>query len=100
VNVIMQQYPPSFCRLVKTNIGDLEDRATERKTIRTGVTTDPERRKREYEYDGYAGTMYYAETQNMKRAEDRLLAICHCRENEQRKSNAKSEPGYVYVIQS
>jgi len=89
-----------FCRLVKTNIGELEDRAREWKTIRVGATTDPDRCKREYEHDGYAGTMYYAATQNMKRAEDRLLAVCHCRENEQRTSNAKSEQGYVYVIQS
>jgi len=89
-----------FCRLVETTIHDLESKARERKTIRTGATTDPERRKREYEYDGYTGTMYFAATQNMKKAEDRLLAICHCKENEQRKSNAKSEPGYVYVIQS
>jgi len=47
-----------------------------------GATTEPERRKREYERDGYTGTMYYAPTQNMKKAEDRLLAICHCKENE------------------
>ena len=48
----------------------------------------------------YAGTMYYAPTQNMKRAEDRPLAVCHCKENDQRTSNAKEKPGHVYVIQN
>ena len=89
-----------FCRLVETTIHDLESKARERKTIRTGATTEPERRKREYERDGYTGTMYFAATQNMKRAEDRLLAVCPCAMNMQRTSNVKEEPGYVYIIQS
>ena len=43
---------------------------------------------------------YYAQTQNMKEDEDRLLAVCPCVKNEQHTSNAKRKPGYVYVIQS
>ena len=43
---------------------------------------------------------YYAQTQNMKEDEDRLLAVCLCVKTEQRTSNAKRKPGYVYVIQS
>ena len=58
-----------------------------------GATTEPEQRKREYEHNGYTGTVYYAANQ---RAEDRLLAVCHCKENEQCTSNAKEKPGYVY----
>jgi len=43
--------------------------------------------------------MYYAATQNMKRAEDKLLAVCHCAMNKQRTSNVQEEKGYVYIIQ-
>ena len=42
--------------------------------------------------------MYYAETQNMMLAEDRLLAIRVPRYNIQEESNTQEEEGYVYVI--
>ena len=67
--------------------------------IRTGATVDVDRRRDEYEEDGYSGTMFFAETRNMKFAEDRLLEIRVPRYNEQTLSNAQEEEGYVYVIQ-
>lgn len=90
-----------LCSLEKTTIHDLESKATEQKTFRAGATTEPERRRGEYERDnGYTGTMYYAATQNMKKAEDRLLAVCPCAMNKQRTSNVQEEKGYVYILQS
>ena len=66
--------------------------------VRAGSTEDPRRRKNQYEDQGYGGTMFYARTENMMKAEDRLLAsrgFCH---NAQRQSNAYEGPGYIYVI--
>ena len=85
---------------MQTTIGDLITKAKGSRTIRAGATNDPKRRKNEYEQKGYTGIMYYAQTENMKEDEDRLLAVCPCMKNEQRKSNAKRASGYVYVIQS
>ena len=42
--------------------------------------------------------MYYAETQNMRLAEDKLLSIRVPRYNIQDISNAQEDDGYVYVI--
>ena len=66
--------------------------------IRAGATIEPEQRMKQYEYDGYSGAMYYSKTQNMKAAEDKLFEIRVPPENVHTKSNAPSEPGYVYVI--
>ena len=66
--------------------------------IRTGITIDPKRRAGEYIRKGLRGTMYYCKTNNMRYAEDRLLKLCSCPENQQRKSNAQEDPGYVYLI--
>ena len=80
----------------------LKQFAQQGNAVRVGATNDPHRRAGEYSREGYRGTMYYASTQNMQRAEDNLLASCKakhaCAENFQRSSNAKAEPGYVYVI--
>ena len=69
---------------------------------RVGATEDIQRRKGEYERDGYRGTMYYFKTPNMKSAENTLLSVCKacgaCPRNVQRVSNAQASPGYVYVI--
>ena len=43
--------------------------------------------------------MFYAETQNMMFAEDKLLEIKVPRHNVHEFSNAQEEEGYVYVIQ-
>ena len=68
--------------------------------IRVGATTDPERRRKEYQREGYRGTMICAKTQNMKKAENKLLEACRtCTANIQRSSNVVAEkPGYVYGI--
>ena len=64
----------------------------------TGTTIDPARRQGEHKRDGHEGAMYYAKTQNMKKAENRLLKKCPCPGNTQRTSNAPSRPGNVYLI--
>ena len=63
-----------------------------------GTTVDPQRRRGEHERDGKMGTMYYTKTENMRQAEDKLLEICNCSGNQQRRSNAQERPGYVYLI--
>ena len=63
-----------------------------------GATIDPERRCGEHQRKGYQGIMYYAFTKNMKLAENRLFERCPCYGNIQHHSNAKSDPGYVYII--
>ena len=42
--------------------------------------------------------MYYAQTDNMFYAENRLLELREYRHNIQEKSNAQPKKGYVYVI--
>ena len=69
-----------------------------KKAIRAGATKDHEQRKGQYEREGYSGTMYYANTDNMKSAEDKLFKIKVPPENVQTRSNISEEPGYVYVI--
>lgn len=77
---------------------DLRDHTFRRGTVRAGVTTNPEVRAFFYERDGYSGTMYLARTRDMRRAEDKLFSRRDYRHNVQRRSNAKAEPGYVYLI--
>jgi hypothetical protein len=43
------------------------------KSVRVGSTNDPDRRRQQYEQE-CGGTMYYAPTDNMLDAEDKLLA--------------------------
>jgi hypothetical protein len=52
---------------------------------------------KEYERDGYKGTMYEAPTKNMRMAENKLLGsdLLH---NDQGKSNVEAKPGHTYVI--
>ena len=82
----------------------LQQRAKQANDERVGATIDIERRRGEYEQNGYSGTMYYFKTENMKNAEDKLLNECKssgvCPRNVQKASNAKASPGYVYVIAS
>ena len=74
------------------------------RALRVGATVDIPRRAREYtgDYQFSGRPMYYAETSNMKYAENRLLMRCEegdgCRANIQRRSNVRDEPGYVYAI--
>ena len=64
-----------------------------------GCTVDPYRCKAEYEREGYVGTIYIAETENMKKAEDKLLAHHEFWHKVQQSSNAEEKPGHIYVIQ-
>ena len=42
--------------------------------------------------------MYYAETKNMRTAEDRLLHNFNFEYNKQKNSNMPESKGYVYII--
>lgn len=67
---------------------------------RTGITVDPHRRAGEYRREGWSThcTMYYCKTSSMRYAENKMLSLCACPANKQRKSNASEDPGYVYLI--
>ena len=66
--------------------------------IRAGSTEDPRHRRSAYEGDGYGGTMYCAKTDNMKKAENQLLASRNFLHNDHSRSNATEGRGYIYVI--
>jgi hypothetical protein len=85
-------------QLKKVTQGDLKDIIEEHGSIRVGVTTRIDDRMCEYQDEGYTGTMYYADTENMWLAENRLLRIRIPLHNEQEESNAQEEKGWVYVI--
>ena len=78
---------------------DIYKKLEEQGVVRAGCSIDPKRRKDEYEREGYVGAMYYAETENMKTAENRLLDYRDYRHNVQKSSNAQEKAGYIYVIQ-
>ena len=58
---------------------------------------DPVVRAREHYHDGKKGTMYYAESSNMRRDENMLINSCRQCINKMR-SGAPRQPGYVYVL--
>ena len=66
-------------------------------SIRVGSTKDPKNRGKEYEREGYSGTIYTAKTSNMKKSENKLLKA-NPRHNDHKKSNAAEESGFVYVL--
>jgi hypothetical protein len=76
---------------------EIEKDAKKNGSIRVGVTDDPKRRAREYEQEGYQGTMEIARTSNMRKAENRLLDRNY-RHNQQKESNAPEKEGYIYLI--
>ena len=85
----------------KVTFETLKQKAKQVNSKRVGATTEIERRRSEYERDGYSRTMYYFKTENMENAENILLNGCKaCPGNVQRKSNAPDSPGHVYVIVS
>ncbi len=65
-----------------------------------GATIDPDRRYKEHKRDGKRGTFNFADTKNMKRAEQSLLDVCKTcsSSNTQSDSNVREEEGYVYTI--
>ena len=77
---------------------ELLELSKERGAIRVGAAKDPKIRSYGYNREGYVGTMYYAETENMKEAENKLLESKDHRHNVRRRSNVEEKRGYVYVI--
>lgn len=66
----------------------------------TGVTRDQDTMKTRinaHQRSGKSGTIYYRKTTNMMSAEEKYLEYC-CKDNKQGQSNAKEEPGIVYLI--
>ena len=88
--------------ILPVSMSDLNEIATEKGSIRVGATADPDNRAKTYENEGYAGIMYVAPTNNMKKAENKLLDTAlnsgSGRHNVHTKSNAKESEGYAYVI--
>ena len=81
---------------------NLQSLAGQPSNKRVGATVNPENRRKQYRSEGYTGTFYYAQVQNMKVAEQMLLKCVgtgNCPRNKQSTSNAPEEPGYVYTIQ-
>ncbi len=70
--------------------------------VYVGSTVNPGQRGYAHSASGFYGTLYYAPTQNMMAAEDRLLDIAlgagRAIHNDQQRSNAAQEPGFVYAI--
>ena len=77
---------------------ELQQIAAQSGGIRVGATDDPNRRANEHEREGYSGQMYYFKTENMRKAEDKLLEQAPGIHNVQQRSNAEDKPGYVYAI--
>lgn len=90
----------------KVCLGFLEYLIEKQHVLRVGSTHDPERRHADYchkEPEKYnQHWMLYADTQNMKRQETRLLQKCQesgtCPLNYQHVSNQSEDKGYVYVF--
>ncbi len=76
---------------------DLNEIVEQNNSIRVGSTKDPNSRAKQYERDGYSGTMYVAKTSNMQQAENKLLDH-NTRHNDHKTSNQSDDAGYVYVI--
>lgn len=72
-------------------------RIAEQRGNRVGSTKNPDARAGAYSRDGYRGEMFVARTNNMMKAEDRLLGQSDYRHNVQRYSNAQEKPGYIYT---
>ena len=81
----------------------LHEKLKEKSVIRIGATRDPITRAKQYEAANYTGDMYYAETENMELAENRLLELAFinkaAKHNIQTTSNVQPTAGYVYIIQ-
>lgn len=96
-------YPGNIREIVQVSQKDLHDMIeNETHVIRVGATTDVDQRASQYEREGYSGIMYFARTENMKRAEDKLLEIAMENDsgkwNVHEKSNVGEGDGYIYAI--
>ena len=67
-------------------------------SVYVGSSVDIQQRTGQHQREGYSGTVYYASTDNMMRAEDKLLQQNPGRHNIQQQSNAEQGKGYVYGI--
>jgi hypothetical protein len=83
--------------IIKTTQSEIQNLQNQKGSIRVGSTIDPEQRAKQYYSQGYRGTMYYAETNNMQKKEDKLLENKGIH-NVHSKSNVSESEGYVYVI--
>ena len=79
------------------SFGELQKVAAGKSVARVGATENPQQRADQYAREGYSGQMYQFRTQNMRKAEDRLLQQAGTH-NVQERSNAPDKPGYVYAI--
>ena len=82
----------------QVSVKRLQKTASGKGAVRSGSTTDIQRRAREYQSEGYSGEMFYSKTQNMKALENKLLEAGPGRHNVQKTSGAKPKPGYAYTI--
>jgi len=66
-----------------------------------GATENPTATYTSYQYKGYSGIMFVAETKNMKASEDKLLSICQeCYYTiDHKTSSAEEAEGFVYLIE-
>ena len=80
------------------SFGELRKIVAGKSVVRVGATENPQQRADQYAREGYSGQMYQFRTQNMHRAEDRLLQQAAGTHNVQERSNAPDKPGYVYAI--
>ena len=80
------------------SFSELQKVAAGKSVARVGATENPQQRADQYAREGYSGQMYQFRTQNMHRAEDRLLQQAAGTHNVQARSNAPDKPGYVYVV--
>lgn len=67
-----------------------------------GTKRDIKFRAYEYERQGYTGTIFYANAEDIKRAENELLELASRYEdgyhNKHRRSNLASVAGFIYII--
>ena len=80
------------------SFGELQKIAAGKSVARVGATENPQQRADQYASEGFSGQMYEFKTQNMRKAEDRLLQQSAGTHNVQERSNAPDKPGYVYAL--
>ncbi|KAK7452081.1 hypothetical protein BaRGS_00039779 [Batillaria attramentaria] len=84
--------------LVKTKQGELQNMLREGKGVYVGATKNPQKRAYGHARTYSGKSMYFATTDNMQYAEQKLIDACPRCDNIQRGSNVPNGKGYVYVI--
>ncbi|KAK7462037.1 hypothetical protein BaRGS_00038526 [Batillaria attramentaria] len=84
----------------ETGMTELLEMIREGRVCYVGATIDPNRREVQHVRRRYRGKeMWYAETDNMRRDENKLLEAADGRtDNIHQRSNKPEKPGYVYGI--